>query len=356
MPYRTNTRLVSGRRRSASLGRVGGIKRGIRGGPQGRSVSFSSKVGSKVVPKLRLKVKAMSKHQKATPLPNRSGSESAYKIMLKNKGLLKKYANRVRPLTLTYNNGNYTTGGAGKQVVAVLGALYDRPDMHNMNTTASVQEFGGTGTQVGYKTLQIYLKSGFATYSIVNPSNASMRITLYDILPRRDGYQTIGGNYVTPDACWSEGMLQQQGNSTTPTFNDLGCRPYDSQLFNDFFKVKCTTYVDLAPGQCHYHRVNFHPHKFIDRDIIDQSSSVMSCFKGLTLYTLAVVQGQPVNDNAASITTEATKIDWVQSISYHYSYVSNNMTTTYLESHVATTAGTTLENLVKGASDTFAQV
>lgn len=345
--------------------------RSLRTHPRGASLALSRTRSARrkvlssirrhggVRPKLRLrrrvKLATKSKSQRATPTPNRSGSESAYKISLRNKGLLKKFANKVRPLTLTFNGGNLDSQLAGKQCVSLLGGIFDRVDLHNMVNTATTQEFG-TSIPAGYKNLQIYLKEGHATYAIVNPGNAVQRVILYDIMPRRDTYQTIGGQALLPDIAWSEGMVQQQSNSTTSLHTDMGCRPWDSQLFNDYFKVKCTTYIDLAPGQCHWHRVNFKPHKFLDRDIIDANSSSSTAFKGLTLYCLAVTQGQPIHDSASSITTTPTKLEWVQSISYHFSYISNNMTTTYVQATLSTSPNLVFESLVTGASAAFALV
>lgn len=343
-------------RRAPRLSSVTAVRRGRAVGVNRRNLRYkTAATKGGLGTRTRTRTMVRPKHQKGLALPNRSGSESSYKLMLPEKGILKKVADKIRPMTLTYNGGFVQSQNFGQQMVSQLGAIYDRGDCHNMVNSATVQEFGSS-IPPGYKNLQIFLKEGYAEYHIANVTNGVLRITLYDVLPRRDCYQDIGGAPLDAAGAWQSGMIQQQFNGSTSTYNDVGCRPYDSAQFNDFFKVKCVTHVDLAPGQIHWHRVKWCPKKFLSRDIIDADNSSITCYKGLTLYTLAVTVGQPIHDAASGVTTTNPKIEWVQNISYHYSYVANNVTNTYVQATLSTSAQLNFESLVTGASAAFSAV
>lgn len=302
--------------------------------------------------RLRTKTFTKTKVQRARPLPNRSGSESAYNIKIKPNQLIKKVLEQMQASTYTNNVGVVrSTASAGTQDVFTFVPVYDPADLGQCVGVAT-----NTGTTaIENQTTRIYMKSCHEEIAIQNSSNAVCRITLYDVISRRDCFADANGHSAMPDITWQDGIQHQQvsGGAST-SYNTVGVRPYDSKAFNDWWKIKRITYLDLAPGQVHYHRVNYSIHKFVSQEWLGASG--LAAGKGWSLGTMMVSYGEPCGDNSGGATTEKIRLNCVQTKTYHFSWVRENSSLSYQTNGLSTVTSGNIENLVTGASSAFAAV
>lgn len=121
------------------------------------------------------------------------------------------------------------------------------------------------------------------------------------------------------------------GVTSTPTSMFVGSRPYQSALFNTYFKVKKKVRVVLDPGATHRHNYSHTPNRYIDTSRVS-TSSVTTAKRGLTTSVLLVVHGEPVNavgtqGSADVVSSGPAKIDFVWTETYTYKYIQGNVRT-----------------------------
>ena len=74
----------------------------------------------------------------------------------------------------------------------------------------------------------------------------------------------------------------------------------------------------MAPGQTHVHRIKFTPNRVL---LGEEYNNTTANFKGFTIYTMMVVSGTPVDNNASTgyvVSTADAKVDYVTRKSYTY--------------------------------------
>lgn len=302
--------------------------------------------------RLRKKTRFLKKvHQRARALPNRSGSDSTYRIMLKPLGLAAKVANKMQDSTQTTNSSGIISTGPGLQVVTDMCNLCGKADIQQMLTTAKLENVSATGGA----TTKIFVKSCFAELAIQNSSNATVRIQIWNTLPKRDIYQDDTGTTLTPTNVFSHGLKEQTPGGTGNEYLIVGSRPTDSKLFNDYFKVKKVIYVDLAPGQTHYHRLTYKIDRFVANELIQANN--LTSLKGWELNNMVIAYGEPVGDGTGTgATTESLRLHAIASKTYHFSWIKSNESLSSNINQLSTSAQPNLENLVTGASAPWAGV
>lgn len=290
-------------------------------------------------------------HQRARPLPNRSGSESNYFVGGKPKGLINKISNKLQDCSFTRNEPSIIPGTAGSQINTLVGALFNVSDLASMMSTVYTQLPSG----VSHSTVKMFLKSVYCEVMIQNSTNATCRVQIWNTRPKRDVYKDQAGVTLTPLEAWSQGLKMQTSGGTGTEMNIVGSRPTDSKLFNDYYKVGKVTYIDLAPGQVHYHRMRYK----IDRSIANEmlNNSGLYSLKGMQLDTMIVQYGEPMVDNTGvQTTTSNTNLHVIATKTYHFSWMQNNTSISTNTNNLSAVSGTVLENLVTGAQATFAAV
>lgn len=161
-------------------------------------------------------------------------------------------------------------------------------------------------------------------------SNASVfttSCTIYDIMARRDLHLGVGAGTAEsfPTTAWLTGLNYEGG--LVSDFKVVGCTPFQSEQFNQFFKVVKVTHLELNPGGVNRHIVSFTPNRIIHNEVVEANSYGL---KDLTCWTMVVFHGQPAHDStnlATEVTVSSASIDFIQSAAYRYRYVQNTSTT-----------------------------
>lgn len=309
-------------------------------------------VAPKTSARKRLRTATATKHQRARPLPNRSGSESKYNVFRKPKGLIAKVANKLQDNTYQLNTPSVIAQTAGLQATAQVGTMFSHADL--LACIANVQaDAPSSGT--GNGTTKVYFKSCYSEVMLQNTTNAVVRVQLWNTLPKRDIYQDPSAATLTPVQAWTEGLKIQTSGSVGNEIQYVGSRPTDAKLFNDYYRVGKVTYLDLAPGQVHYHRMHYKIDRFIALEMLNAAN--LYTLRGWALGTMIVAYGEPMADVAGTSTTTApVRIHAIATANYHFSYIKSNSSYSTNANNLPASANTNLENLVTGASAAFATV
>lgn len=173
---------------------------------------------------------------------------------------------------------NEGTGGQYSMFTGKKGKNYLPPHVENALAPISIQNSGAmqvqstVGLQNAISTLDLFAPgiataytgdkitrvvydhaSGDVTLNNVQLSNAY--VIIYDIVARKD----VGSSSIaTPLSAWSQGNTDE---GTSNVYKQLGSTPWQSELFNQYYKVKQITNVVLCAGGTHVHKVRLTPKK-----------------------------------------------------------------------------------------------
>lgn len=296
-------------------------------------------------------------HRKAKELPNRSGSESTLTIKLRPKGMLSKLEGKLQNSTYTVNSQDVlqsTTGLQGTQSVG----NYNIFTQYTLNKIlgACANQLSVYGGDYRSNAINCFVKSAFMETQLLNSSNGVVRMQIWDCMARRDCYEDRTGIQMSPVYCWADGIKEQTASGTGQEVGTVGARPTDSNEFNKYWKVKRVTYLELAPGQVHYHRIHYRINRRITNDIVQNTA--LWGVKGWTLVPMFVFYGEPINDNAGGVTVAGTKILTITNTDYHFTYLAASTSISQQNNNLSITAATggAIENLVTGASAAFSTV
>lgn len=361
-----------GKRRGGAV-RVGAAKRGRfmgstgrkRAAPAGRKLTATRRRALN-----RTRTRVTNKNHKA--LETRWGSETFYMQKRRPKGLPAKLASKLLHLNYNVNiNGcedplNYPASiqglcSAGQQNTYILSSAFNIQDLDTMNdlVQSQIQQVnpgGAVTSKPGYLTTRFFVDSVHMESMIQNSDNGVARVIIYDLELKRDAYTIHNTAHAAdPVHAWIEGLEDQINSGTGNEFRVVGCRPEDSLLFNQLYRVKKRYYTTLAPGQVHVHRSTVEPRRLINAEVFNQNA--ITGVRGLTHFTLLIVYGGPVGDLAGTgSTTSAVKLNVITRKDYKFSFIQNDVALEYQNNHLSTSQAANLENLVTGASAAFAQV
>lgn len=210
------------------------------------------------------------------------------------------------------------TGTVGQQSIGIVNTMFNYTDINAISQKISVNQ-----------TNKFLLKNCSAEVLMTNQDSGNAQIILYDIVARRD--LASSANITTPASAWQNSYGDEGGVNANATI--VGTTPFSSDLFTQFYKVVKMTYLTLGQGQSHTHRLKFDANKIIDGEYIQYNPNG---FKGLTCFTMMVVNGMPYNDTATKtqVSTGNTAIDFIFRKQYSYTWkqdvdtnfsVSNNL-------------------------------
>lgn len=160
-----------------------------------------------------------------------------------------------------------------------------------------------SGTNLNFKVL---LEECQAKCLFTNQTNDVVRMTLYDILPRRD---INNGSYTPPSAAWVTGDAATAGGASAYTY--AGSTPFQTPAFTKLWEVVKVTNVDLHTGGHHVHNIMYKPKCMMDKQTFTENGgSANIAYKNLTGFTMVVIHGLPVNGTSGTnISLAATAID-----------------------------------------------
>jgi hypothetical protein len=245
-----------------------------------------------------------------------SGTMSKYRTRIgKDKYMAKLSAKLGRQMYM--NNSTVSlTSGPGVQATSDLCELFKGSEINT-----------GTGVTANGK---VFLSRGRIEIRLTNWSSAPVNVELYNIAARRD--QVTGSSYVPPGAAWNIGEHYVSGGGAG-SGNIIGCLPFDSPQFIDYFVVKKITRFVMGPGDVHVHTSNFKLQKYCRQDV----NANTEYQRGLYNTVMGVFSGFPQDDTmAANNTLGSIKLGCVVSTRVCFESVSNNVPTVNLTNNLPT--------------------
>lgn len=169
------------------------------------------------------------------------------------------------------------------------------------------------------RNIRLILQTGITKLLLRNQTNTNCRLSIYDIVTKRDSQNTT---YDTPIEAWQKSSTD---NSDVNQLYYIGQTPYKSAEFRKFFAVNKVTYANLEPGMQHEHIVHHKYNKIIDTTRWDNTTG--TSLAGLTRFIMIVFYGHLAHDTAApaSVTTSPITLDWMYSEETTYKWISNQI-------------------------------
>lgn len=174
----------------------------------------------------------------------------------------------------------------------------------------------------------------FANAAVFNTS-----VTIYDVIARRD-LPTV--NCADPASCWSTGIFDESAGGTN--FATVGAEPFQSELFNQYFKVVGKTKLDVPSGGTHRHVIKWRPNKVLHNEVFANScyaagTANQGGIADLTVFTLVIYHGQPAHDSTTitSVTVSPASLDVIHKTSMRYKYLQESSTDWTRSNNLATT-------------------
>lgn len=194
--------------------------------------------------------------------------------------------------------GAFGTNGPNSDLAAIAAKI---------NSTA----FGTPGRTTNYA-----IESVQSKFFITNQESVPVIVTIYDVISRRD-------DLLGPATAFPFG-LKDESNATS-TGIDIGATPFNSQLFTAKYKVLKQNEILMPCGTVHEHNVYVQPNKIFKSELLTNADQSLG---GITMYTLIVVKGTPVDDASHNVGTSAATINVVYTKNIRYTW-SSDTTTTY---------------------------
>lgn len=202
------------------------------------------------------------------------------------------------------NFASRITSSVGKQNAQSFGGAFDSTDLATLIGTVSAAA----------PRAKILLKSVKIKYMITNQALGNARLTIYDVLAKRDLGSLRTGDPVT---AWENGLQDLGASPNSHQIFDV--KPWQSQLFNEFYRIVGSKYLTLAGGAFHEHTVQYDCNYILDGEL---EASINYGLKDLTLWSIIVHSGLPANDSTTktSLSIGAGALDVVQSMEYIFTY------------------------------------
>lgn len=240
----------------------------------------------------------------------------------------------LAPLSQIVNNAYQVKSLVGKQTAQTILTLGD---------INAYQEVASAGPKAN----RFILSKAIGEVTLSNIYLSNCVVTIYDCISRRDGISTFS----TPSAAWGQGYTDIGAGNIT----NVGAVPWDTDQFNDYWKVVQRTEVTLGSGVMHRHRVNMSPHFLLKGAVADY----YPVFRDITYCCMIVVRGAPANDtmtqSQVSIGVGGVNIVsafehiWRQmSNSLEGIVVTNNLLTAFTNAEQVVNEGTSVEGQAEG--------
>lgn len=145
-----------------------------------------------------------------------------------------------------------------------------------------------------------------STTTVVNPGDAPVEVTIYDLQPKRDlpvatySSTMYASGLQSPSNTWDTGISNAVDVEDTTTSSVIGTVPTSVLKFNTFWKVMKRTKVEMTAGSTHIHRcasifnVVFNYYDW---------SEVLGCRAMLCPTQLIVWKGMPTSGDLAASAT-----------------------------------------------------
>jgi len=182
-------------------------------------------------------------------------------------------------------------------------------------------------------------------HTIANATTTPVQLIIFDIECKRDTYNVM--SYVAPSAvsynwdggpqgAWEQGLLAASDVTIPPGVpkrNIWGVDPWESPIFNRYFKINKQTTVNMAAGAVHKHDCEVQYNRLLDASVYANTPSYG--FKGLTHFQMFVLRGSPgtiVNPEASSFgtTVAEAKLDILSEYEINFTFGASYCQTLYV--------------------------
>lgn len=204
------------------------------------------------------------------------GQYSSFHYRKKN-WLEKSIDKSIAPTKVEFANAGQILSGIGKQNIQVVGTAFLQSEI----ATIYADIFSSTKND-RFLLKKCQLRTVFSNIFLSN-----VTVDIYDIIARKD----VGSSSISdPVVAWAQGDID---SGATSGYTQVGATPYQTEVFNQYFKVMQTTRVVLGAGQQHAHHVDLEPHRLMSWPYWNYTGYG---FKDLTYYCVVVLHGAPAND------------------------------------------------------------
>lgn len=226
------------------------------------------------------------------------GSQSSYKYPVN-------YMNPAFKAAATcgyiVSNGTNVTTTAPKQAYATVTNVFNSTDCAAMCALINATEN------------KLLFNSYYAETMIANPLNITQRVTIYDVICKKD---VAASNIRDP----AQALIHEYGAIFSGSVNNdliVGSTPFSCPGFLEYYKIVNTTRLLLQSGQVHTHCTRGSPNKIIDSENFQLSQYGLG---GFTRFVMIQVHGTPVNDSVgtSTVSLSACRLNIVSKIEYHY--------------------------------------
>jgi len=265
-----------------------------------------------------------------------------------------------RPITDLYTNraSNYATANEQEYINPF---ICDKDDlikcMNNVNVAVSNSYLISGGTNNTNQAGEFYLEVIEGQFTIMNPTNFPVEVTLYDCMAKH--LVSSGALTTYPRDCVQYGIGGQDmtisgtGIPGTTTYRSLGITPYDSDLFNTFWNVKRKSVFTLPSGKAHIHRFRINVNRIIKNVLLQ---NLYLTVPTLTYSPLIIFKGLPgsvSNGTSAVFGITESSLEVYTEYQFRYTAISNNAV--YTNDYTADTKYTNsaMWNTANGSIETF---
>lgn len=190
--------------------------------------------------------------------------------------LEKSVSKTLAPVKSVMNGFIQILSTPGLQAAQVALPIYNYADV-----AVCYADIAGASTQD-----RVILSDCKAEVNFTNCFLANCTFDIYDIFARKDAGATVCGDAV---AAWTQGDVDE---GAALEYTKIGSTPFETELFNQFFKVVQKTRVVLPGGALHKHQVHVSPHKLMTYSYMNNTTKL---FREMTYNCLVVLHGQPAN-------------------------------------------------------------
>lgn len=256
-----------------------------------------------------------------------TGGQYSSFTLVKPNYLEKTVNHTLAPVKSVFNGSSQILSAVGKQQAGAVLSLFDHADV----TACYGDIIGGTLARIN-------LQKATASVMLSNIFLSNVTIDIYDVIARKD---LVTAATATGVMAWASGDTDE---GTANEYLKLGSTPFQTELFNQYYRVAQVTRVILGSGQMHRHHVNIDPHKLMTYSYLNNCTYG---FRELTYETILVVRGAPANDTVVQtqVTVGAGGVNVVYEKEYTTVQLANNNALVRDHSTLAT-AFTTAEQVV----------
>lgn len=227
----------------------------------------------------------------------------------------------------------------GRQNFKVVQVMFDKTDLGYLKNTLNEGSSQATA--------KACYESCTAEIMLSNLTNTNLRVVIYDVVSRRDRYSNV---LPTIESEFDAAIFEENDTTGTTTCTALPFNIFTADRFTQFFKVLKMTHILMAEGQTHSHRVHWAPNKVMN-------GTQITCggynIKGLTCFQIIQVYGTPAEiSETETVTTTDPHLAVVCKKSYRYGYISNNYTTTNLETSLTNEGTCEIIDIASGNPET----